>query len=121
MPGGKSPAGASVELALLYMRQGEPQRALAMLEVLERRASADERIRKAAARCRRMIAERVGMTDERRLEILRLLLARLTGQPAPESAQKPEPEEAVGPPSERERRLEILREMLERLVGTAEA
>jgi hypothetical protein len=64
------------------------------------------------------------MDPQRRLSVLRRLLARLTGEepePLPETLPKEDPTPAVSvqpPPDPRERRLQLLRSMLFKLQGS---
>ena len=111
-------------LARLYLEQGHPERAAAILERLLEREPARLSLQEGLARARAAMAAhrgsdpKDGSMSQTKLQILRGLLSRLTGEP-PEQ-EDPVETPAVSPlkppaSAPAQRRVEILRAMLQRL------
>lgn len=111
------PGVASETLAWLYLRQGDVRRARQMFEHLLVASPGNSEVRCGLERCRRM--EHGGgltMNNSKRLQVLRLLLARFTGQPAPAvemvEGDAVKESRSLDPA---QRRLQLLQEMLQRV------
>jgi len=111
------PGVASGALAWLYLRQGDVQQARRMFEHLLAVDPGNSEARRGLEGCRQLeYGGGMNMNDSKRLQVLRLLLARLTGQPAPavEMAAGLTAERA-GVPDPVQRRLQLLEQMLQRV------
>ena len=106
-------------LAKLYLEQGHPERAAPIYERLLEEDPARSSVAEGLARCRAaMRARRTegDMEAERRLSVLKQMLARLTGaEPEPVGEAMPAAPLKADP---RERKLQLLRAMLLKLQGT---
>jgi hypothetical protein len=101
-------------LARLYLDQGHPEKALPIFKLLHKQDPSSSSISHGLAHCEELLANRSGgsqLNHEKRLAILKRLLAMLRG----ELTAEPRPP----PPtlSLRERRLAVLQKLMKRLTA----
>ncbi len=95
-------------LARLYLDQGHPEKALPIFKLLHKQDPSSSSISHGLAHCEELLANRSGgsqLNHEKRLAILKRLLAMLRGEPQPPTL------------SLRERRLAVLQKLMKRLTA----
>jgi hypothetical protein len=110
-------------LARLYLDQGHPEKALPIFKRLHQQDPSSSSISQGLAHCEELLANRSGggqLSHEKRLAILKRLLAMLRGELPAEPRRHPVAAAAAPQPptlSLRERRLAVLQKLMKRLTA----